>query len=164
MTEYDLQYVIIQNWHTTNNLLVPNIEGGYGEMDVLRLTKSGYAYEYEVKISNADFNADKKKEVKHRSYQTVFENKPLLNYFGQPKSKKGIPNYFIYVAPKGVLLADKIPKYAGFYEVGDGHIRCTIDAPKIHSEKFQDYWKAKVLYSLHTKYLYHYWFKLKPVP
>ena len=69
MTEYDLQYQIWLLYQGSGNTLIPNIEGGYGEMDMLRLTRAGYAYEFEVKITRSDFRADKKKKDKHKAVQ-----------------------------------------------------------------------------------------------
>lgn len=41
-----------------SNLVFPNIYIGSWEADILEITKSGYTYEYEVKISKSDFKAD----------------------------------------------------------------------------------------------------------
>jgi hypothetical protein len=161
MTEYDLQYKIWLTLQGSNNLFIPNVNGGYGEMDVLRLTRAGYAYEYEIKITRADFRADKKKELKHESYSKVFNNLPFCWWDGRPKNQEGIPNYFIYVAPKGVIPVDELPEYAGLYELENGLLSCVKPPKKIHKEKQRDYWETKALWALNAKYLYHYWLKLK---
>jgi hypothetical protein len=160
--EYDLQYVVIRDCYSSNNLVVPNIGGGYGEIDVLKLTRSGYTYEYEIKISKNDFKADNKKIEKHQNYSDVYNNIPRLWWGGKSKDREGIPNYFIYVAPKGIIPIEKIPDYAGFYEIDNNYLKCIKKAPKIHREKHWNYWVGKIARSLNAKYLYHYWLKLKP--
>lgn len=164
LTEYDLQYAIIQNWNRSGNFFCPNISSGFGEMDVLRLTRSGYAYEFEVKISRADFRADKKKEYKHKNYSDMFNKIPLTG-IGR-YSVENVPNYFYYVAPKGIIPVDEVPAYAGLYEIKENplwlnYLDCIKVAPLIHKEKYPDVWRAIMLNSLNAKYFYHYWFKLK---
>jgi hypothetical protein len=161
MTEYDVQYAIIHHWQNSGNMFIPNLCSGYGEMDVLRLTKAGYAYEFEVKISRSDFKADIKKTHKHHCYSVVFEKK--TDAWIEHNGKKGIPNYFAYVAPKGIIPVELVPEYAGLYEFDEstGLIITVKTPPRIHNEKQKDFWETKALQSLHAKYLYHYWFKLK---
>lgn len=155
MTEYDIQYAIINHWQNSGNMFIPNISGYYGEMDVLRLTKAGYAYEFEVKISRNDFKADMRKMRKHKAYLDVFNN--------IPQDKLGIPNYFAYIAPKGIIPIELVPEYAGLYEFSESCRRpeCVKATPILHKEKQKEFWQAKALQSLSAKYLYHYWFKLK---
>ena len=40
------------------DIVIPNFYYDWYEMDLFRLTHSGIIYEYEVKISRADFKAD----------------------------------------------------------------------------------------------------------
>ena len=53
------------------NLVVPNVSWGFfsHECDLLSISKSGYATEYEIKISKADLMKDMKKEHKHEDYR-----------------------------------------------------------------------------------------------
>ena len=67
------------------------------ECDVLSITKSGYATEYEIKISRSDFKADFKKP-KHRGFE---------------KGIGGMICRFWYVVPNGMITADEVPEYAG---------------------------------------------------
>ncbi len=163
MTEYDVQLKVIKNWHSSGNFMIPNVCGGYGEMDVLRLTRSGYATEFEIKVSRADFCHDKEKREKHQNYSDVFTNTPRLWWNGRTKDKKGIPNYFVYVVPFHLnLRAIDVPSYAGLYMINEqGYIETVKEAPRLHKEKLMDYWYRKIAYSLNTKYLYHYFFRLE---
>lgn len=53
------------------NLVVPNVSWGFfnHECDMLAVSKSGYATEYEIKISKADLKADFKKEHGHTDHR-----------------------------------------------------------------------------------------------
>lgn len=105
------------------------------ESDVLKITKSGYAYEFEIKISRADFKNDfKHKKKKH----TLFENK---------ENSSKIPNYFYYVVPEGLVSEEEIPEYAGLIYVlgtiiGNGKVYYQFleikKAPKLHSNKIDE--------------------------
>lgn len=82
------------------NKVYPNTYIGPWECDVLEITKSGYAYEYEVKVSRADFRADKLKQKHGKSkYDVLLSGKRV--------------NYFSYVCPKGLISPDEVPEWAG---------------------------------------------------
>ena len=46
------------------NLVVPNVSWGFfnHECDLISISKSGFATEYEIKVSKSDLKADKKKK------------------------------------------------------------------------------------------------------
>lgn len=105
------------------------------ESDVLKITKSGYAYEFEIKISRADFKNDfKHKKKKH----TLLESK---------ESSSKMPNYFYYVVPEGLVTEDEVPEYAGLIYVyatviGNGKIYYQFQeikaAPRLHGNKIDE--------------------------
>ena len=102
------------------------------ESDVLKITKSGYAYEFEIKISRGDFKNDfKHKKKKH----LLLENK---------ENKAKMPNYFYYVVPEDLITEDEVPEYAGLIYIygtvlGSGRPYYSFSeikkAPKLHAEK-----------------------------
>ncbi len=135
-----------------SNFVFPNIYIGSFECDVLEITKSGYAYEYEVKISVSDFKADFKKKGK----------------FDNPRT-----NYFYYIVPENLIFVNDIPDYAGliyckpiscgYYTKERGHY--SVDkinfniiktAPKLKKEKFEEskfkYLLEKIYYRFLSKY------------
>lgn len=63
-------------------LMVPNVSWGFGihECDLLCVTKSGYLYEVEIKVSKSDLRADAKKAHGHNS------NKIKFLYFAVPEN------------------------------------------------------------------------------
>ena len=105
------------------------------ESDVLKITKSGYAYEFEIKISRADFKNDfKHKKKKH----TLLESK---------ESSSKMPNYFYYVVPEGLVTEDEVPEYAGLIYVyatviGNDRIYYQFQeikaAPRLHGNKIDE--------------------------
>ena len=109
------------------------------ESDKLIWTKTGYIYEFEIKISRADFKNDfKNKKEKHiilkgpteeerfmpSFYQNYEWNKHLYNSIDDCKAriKPGDshlieshkkPNYFYYAVPEGLIQPEEVPEYAG---------------------------------------------------
>jgi hypothetical protein len=105
------------------------------ESDVLKITRSGYAYEFEIKISRGDFKNDfKHKKKKH----LLLENK---------ENKSKMPNYFYYVVPEDLITEDEVPEYAGLIYVhatiiGNSRVYYQFQeikaAPKLHSDKIDE--------------------------
>ena len=95
------------------------------ECDYFCLDMDGYAYEFEVKISRADFQNDFQK-YKHLLFKRI--------------DKKGVllPNRFYYVVPENLISAAEIPKYAGLIYIVGTHVKVVKRAPFIHKEK-RDY-------------------------
>lgn len=118
------------------------------ESDVLKITKSGYAYEFEIKISRSDFKNDfKHKKKKH----TLLESK---------ENSSKIPNYFYYVVPEGLVSEEEVPEYAGLIYVlgtimGKGSVYYQFQeikkAPKLHSNKIDE-----ISLNLIDKFYYNY--------
>lgn len=84
----------------------PNIYLGRWEADILELTKAGYLYEYEVKISRRDFKSD--------------ADKVERSWPGQPGRKKydvlrrgERVNYFSFIVPEGLISPEEVPEWAG---------------------------------------------------
>ncbi len=103
------------------------IYGEDWESDYFCIDDEGYAYEFEIKISRADFKHDFKK------YKHFLFKKP---------DKRGLlmPNRFYYVVPDGMVVAEDIPKYAGLIYVVGKHLKFIRRAPLIHTYK-RDYRK-----------------------
>jgi hypothetical protein len=84
MKTIDIEIALMQHLNIRQNIVVPNVSFGikrqikFGswlenewdvlhECDILDVTPSGYATEYEIKVSKSNFLADKKKKHKHDS-------------------------------------------------------------------------------------------------
>jgi len=109
------------------------------ESDKLIWTRSGYIYEFEIKISRADFKNDfKHKKNKHiilkgptkeeqlmpSFYESYERNKHLYASIDECKARLKSndrhyianhrrPNYFYYAVPTGMLEPSEVPSYAG---------------------------------------------------
>jgi hypothetical protein len=96
--EMELSVAHYFSWRT--NLIVPNVSWGFGihECDLLIVTKAGYCYEIEIKVSLSDLKHDLDKKHKHKSKII----KKL--YFA-------IPEYLLSSAEKF------IPEHAGILKV-----------------------------------------------
>jgi len=90
------------------------------EMDIMSISKSDLLYEFEVKVSRADFKADFKKR-KWEKYTT-----PITRL---------TPNYFSYVCPTNMIELVEIPEYAGLYYFQDGNIEEVRKPKMIHKSK-----------------------------
>lgn len=113
-----------------NNLYVFS---NHWESDYLALTKSGYLYEGEIKISKSDFKADFKKENKHTLLRESYEK--LEGVEGKLR-----PHYFFYAVPEDLITAEEVPEYAGLVYMMEyfPYYRWVKQAPLLHKDKFSD--------------------------
>ncbi len=112
MEAKDLQYAI---WHWCRckaiPLIVPN--SGLlmrGEQDMLAVTRSGYAWEFEIKISHADFRADFKKRTGY-GRNAVYKHRLLR----EPVRDDLVPRQFWFVVPEELVevVQPELPDHAG---------------------------------------------------
>lgn len=112
------------------------------------MSKSGYTYEFEIKISRSDFKADFKKVEKHTLLGMKENFKVIPGHYWEGRRyspahtdvrildrRKLTPNRFYYVTPKGLLTVSDIPEYAGLLEIEGKKVRITKTAPLLHKEK-----------------------------
>ncbi len=122
---------------------------GLAECDVLSISKADYIYEYEIKISRADFKKDFTKQ-KHTN---------ILNE-NYTKTKKGeviylLPNYFNYVTPRGLVSIDEVPEYAGLIYINDDQSFEIIKKPKLlHKTKANNEFIRAVSHNLSCKLIF----------
>ena len=119
------------------------------ESDYLHITKSGYAYECEVKISRSDFFNDKKKIDKHQILEGTYK------LHGWEKEQPPKPNYFYYAVPKDLVNVSEIPDYAGLIYIDLDewpYVKIVKQAPKLHSDKFDEE-KMKLIDKFYYNYL-----------
>ena len=103
------------------------------ESDFLALTKSGYLYEGEVKISKSDFKADFKKKEKHNILQESYAK--IEGVEGKLR-----PHYFFYAVPEGLINEEDVPEYAGLVYMVNyfPYWKWVKQAPLLHKDKFTD--------------------------
>lgn len=137
------------------------------ESDKLLETRSGYIYEFEIKISKADFKNDfKHKTDKHiiLSGEERYGDKYLPRYYELLKANEAYgdwavnsfhknndenpyylvgahkrPNYFYYAVPTGLINVEDVPEYAGLIYVNEKNgITIVKKAPQLHKDKYKD--------------------------
>lgn len=113
------------------------------ESDYLAVSKAGYVYECEIKISHSDFlNEAAHKPEKMRILGG--ENMTIGQFYhydqfgiecgNEPMPK---PNYFWYVCPEGIISEAECPEFAGLMYITDsGFFRCIKAAPCLHKIKY----------------------------
>lgn len=85
-----------------HNYIIPNIYLGCNESDLISVTKAGFIYEYEIKLTRPDFNIDFKKN---------------RHDFMENDLRSSWRAYFFFVTPVDLIKTDEIPAYAGHIEV-----------------------------------------------
>lgn len=144
----------------TKKYVLENLYVFSWESDKLIETRSGLIYEFEIKVSKADFKNDFKKKDKHvilegkethiptfdelePKYKERYEKNYLVSHFKKP-------NYFYYAVPEGLITVEEVPEYAGLIYVlpyndinKDGNLvwggfYIAKQAPKLHDTKYTD--------------------------
>ena len=120
MTSADIELAIIQTWKPRQNLMVPNVSWGFvpwGEIDILKVEKSMYLTEIEIKLTLADLKREWGKKRWAPVYYDWFRKKIRRYYIAMPEdlyeqlcspegrfpwSRDGIPDW----VGAGVLTVD----------------------------------------------------------
>lgn len=132
-----------------HSIIAPNFNCDFGEVDLLSITRAGFVFDHEIKISRSDFKADfRNKDWKHYRYDQA------------PKENtRRCPNYFIFVVPAGLLKLEEIPHYAGLMYWRESKFHCfgTFDVikkpPRLHSEPV----RFEILQKLARSLMFRYW-------
>jgi hypothetical protein len=122
---------------------------GLMECDVLSISKADYIYEYEVKISRADFKKDFIKEkhtfIINEKYTRI--RKGELVYL--------LPNYFNFVTPKDLISIDEVPDYAGLIYMNEDSSFTIVKKPKLlHKTKANEAFIRQVAHNLSCKLIF----------
>lgn len=104
------------------------------ESDFIKITKGGFVYEVEIKLTHSDFEADFKKEGKHKLFKVQYDR---TNSRWSSVKKEGIvncPNYFYFATLEGVIAKDEVPVYAGLIYVypEKKYIQVVKEAPRLN--------------------------------
>lgn len=164
-TARDIQRRIMADSYRRKCISCPNYTPkDWWECDVFELSKSNFYTEYEIKLSRADFKADRYKTERtwgfDDGYQMIERNKHqcLSN-----RIKTG-PNRFYFVVPPGIVTLADIPEWAGYIEAEwlNGkrqfpvYIRTIKQAPRLHKEKLPETIRSHLLRTFYHRY--QWWF------
>lgn len=119
------------------------------ECDVISVSKSDYIYEYEIKISRADY---KKDFIKEKHSQMISENhtkivKNEMMYLS--------PNYFNFITPRGLISLEEVPEYAGLIYINEDFTFDIIKKPLLlHKTKASPQFIRKLAHNLSCKLVF----------
>jgi len=122
---------------------------GLMECDVLSISKADYIYEYEIKISRADFKKDfiKEKHTHIINEKYTRTRKGALVYL--------LPNYFNFVTPKDLISIDEVPDYAGLIYMNEDSSFTIVKKPKLlHKTKANEAFIRQVAHNLSCKLIF----------
>lgn len=135
-TEKSIQKILRAHFMSPNSMKyrMENLTVYSWESDSLSVTKAGYVYECEIKISRSDFFNDKKKKRKHQILEGTYS---LTRY---DKTYPMRPNYFYYVVPEGLVKVDEVPPFAGLIYITEiyPYVKIAKAAPKICDDKIDE--------------------------
>lgn len=144
----EIKNTLMKSLYDSKSLITDNFVGcGLGECDILRITGADLVYEYEIKVSRADFKAEmRNKTKKHEVLRGKHKTDPhTWNYPGGGTDTEevlqerwgsvGRPNYFFYAVPENMLKVEEIPDFAGLIYISDSEVKIIKKAPKLHSFK-----------------------------
>lgn len=128
------------------DILIPNFYINSWEMDVLKVSKSDFIIEYEIKVSRSDFKNDFKKateKIKRDSNGQVvlrldggrgYEMEYELKHDKLLTSKRC--NRFYFVVPANLISKAECPKHCGLiYYFDNGTMETIKSAPFLHKDK-----------------------------
>ena len=98
-------YITNTRLYRHRNKIFTNVYLEQFEADILEITSSNYAYEYEVKLSKADFKNDAKKSCTTANGELLAKHELL-------QSGERV-NYFSFIVPEGMIGIEDVPAWAG---------------------------------------------------
>lgn len=107
--KYALSSVYVFDWRN------PKTKKGYRwESDFFFVDKGSFIWEIEIKVDRQDFLNEvrgKSKQKKHAILKEAYDTENSNNFF--------LPNFFYYMAPKGMIQIEELPPYAGLMEIDE---------------------------------------------
>ncbi len=144
LTEKDVQRWLMRERYAKGFVLPNFTPSEWFECDVFEVTPAGYFREYEIKLTRADFLADRRKFRHSIRWDRNSEKRPKHELL-QAAHKAG-PVQFWYVTPPGLIdvAAGELPPWAGLLEFmvawssGDKVRLAPVserEAPRLHDAK-----------------------------
>ena len=135
-TEREIQNILREHFMSGPNGARYQIENLFvynWESDFLYITKAGYSYEIEIKVSRSDFFNDMEKKTKH----AILEGTYVKRSYEKTVER---PNYFYYAVPKDLVKEEEVPEYAGLIYITEiwPYVDVIKPPPQIHEEKIDE--------------------------
>lgn len=126
MDEQHIQTILFRNLVEKGHAFIaPNCKALGYEADLLSVLASGHCYEYEIKISRADFFADAFKRYKHACYSSVGNMRA-------ESQARCAPARFYYVVPARLIEPTEVPIQYGLMYVEGVDVKIVKQAPWLH--------------------------------
>lgn len=179
ITEKTIQNNLYRQLRPSFTHVFPNMaEITMYEADLIAVSRAGYAYEYEIKLTLSDFRADQKKREKHASlcgatremaYPYAWGDKRIIHVMADAPEDpyKAMrfqcyphlrPKEFWYVTHGFEIPEQEIPEYAGLMRYRPnrlGYLRFEVikQAPKLKAVKVDE---KRIIHATNNM-LYRYW-------
>ena len=159
-TEKGIQRAILSRYGQGSDLLMPNYTpSGWWECDVFRLTQAGYFYEYEIKLTRADFKADVRKTSKpYGRFRNGAWSQPAKRKYEELRARSiHAPKQFWYIVPEDLVTEDEIPPFAGLMYATLGRynyftLSKVVEAPMVNNNPM-----GREVFDLAYHRAYHRW-------
>jgi hypothetical protein len=145
MTAREIQNALFREYGHRMQIAMPNYTPkNWFECDLFAATKAGFMYEYEVKLSAADFKADAGKEcVVRRGPRNEFtESGRVKKHALLAEGFTAGPVQFWYVMPRSVAEAVVLPAWAGLIVVEQTQWKVVLasraDGPRLHNTRLNE--------------------------
>ncbi len=152
MNEKDMIASVVRSkkkLYTNYECAVPNCYTSHdNEADILFIRSSGFCDEVEVKVSRADFLADKKKRVMYREpiqgeWHWEKQGLPFSPYTKEKYQALAdgdmLANYFWYAVKEGICHISEVPEFAGLISINEnGDARILKPPRRLHKNKLSN--------------------------
>ena len=111
--------IALYNWLRDRafEVIAPNVYILQGEQDMLAISRSGYASEFEIKMTRSDYLIDFSKTVGSKLEAQLrgqfWLKHEYLDGSRQSVNQWDVPKYFWFVVPAGMVDIEDVPSYAG---------------------------------------------------
>lgn len=157
LTEHTIQRAVARFVDWQRVVVVPNLVYWH-EMDVAVLTKAGYLWEFEIKVSQADWNRDQKKDVIGQVPDWAKGSEHWERYFSSPRRNLEYVKRFTYVYAKGLTPPDWVPEWTGLLEAsGAGGQTVHLDPIRWPKNRKAEKAPEKLRLAMLTSIYFRYW-------
>jgi len=155
LTEQSIQRELVRMLGYQRVLVVPNLRY-YHEMDLAALTPAGCLWEYEIKVSQHDWNRDREKDVIPEVPEWAKANPDWVKFYSVPRRRLAHVKRFYYVYAEGLTCPSWVPEWAGLISARPcpHHVELTHVRPATNRrvEKPPEKFRLAMLLSIYHRY------------
>jgi hypothetical protein len=156
MTERSVQNLFFRRRGQRYSTVMPNCTPPcWYECDLLAITKAGYMYEFEIKLTRSDYRADAKKGALPL-YCRPFRQDTRTKHEQLADHDRNGPVRFWFIVPANLVSVDELPDWAGLlYLCGSPSWPSFEDvrsAPRLHNNRMSEDMKDSIRQNLYWRY------------